>query len=103
MRRRTKITGRLGNACYGDDVASRQQKLKPKHTMTTEITELDRLADAFVEQDRTNVKLDAAENGVLETAEMLRNMAAEQGGHWQSLDSDEGEQALVWAIRNLRC
>lgn len=69
----------------------------------TTVTELDRLADAFVEQDRTNVKLDAAENGVLDTAESLRNIAAEQGGHWAALDSDEGEQALVDAIRNLRC
>lgn len=69
--------------------------------MTTEITKLDRLADAFVEQDRTNVKLDAAENGVLDTAEALRSMAADQGGHWAPLDSDEGEQALVDAIRAL--
>ena len=67
--------------------------------MTTEITELDRLADAFVEQDRTNVIADAAENGVLDTAESLRAMASEQGGHWAPLDSDEGEQALVDAIR----
>jgi len=29
-------------------------------------------------------------------------MAAEQGGHWAALDSDEGEQALVEAIRALR-
>ena len=68
---------------------------------TIKITELDRLADAFVEQDRTNVKLDAAENGVLDTAEALRAMAADQGGHWAPLDSDEGEQALVDAIRAL--
>ena len=66
------------------------------------ITHLDRLADAFVEQDRTNVKLDAEENGVLDTAEELRHMAADQGGHWAALDSDEGEQALVDASRALR-
>jgi hypothetical protein len=70
--------------------------------MTTEITELDRLADAFVAQDPANVRADAEENGVLDTAEALRNMAAEQGGHWAALDSDEGEQALVEAIRALR-
>lgn len=69
--------------------------------MTTEITELDRLADAFVQQDRTNVIADTAENGVLDTAESLRAMAADQGGHWAALDSAEGEQALVWAIRSL--
>ena len=66
-----------------------------------EITELDRLADAFVEQDRTNVIADTEENGVLDTAEALRSMASEQGGHWAPLDSDEGEQALVDAIRAL--
>lgn len=67
------------------------------------VTKLDRLADAFVEQDRTAVKLDAAEFGIESTAESLRSMAAEQGGHWSPLDSDEGEQALADAIRNLRC
>jgi hypothetical protein len=71
-----------------------------KHTMSS--TELDRLADAFAAQDPTTVRADAAENGVLETAEALRHMAAEQGGHWAPLDSDEGEQALVDAIRALR-
>ncbi len=61
------------------------------------------LAIAFVAQDPATVRADAEENGVLDTAEALRHMAAEQGGHWAALDSDEGEQALVWAIRNLRC
>ena len=66
------------------------------------ITDLDRLADAFVAQDPTTVRADAAENGVLDTAEALRHMAAEQGGHWTQLDSEEGEQSLVDAIRSLR-
>lgn len=57
------------------------------------------LAIAFVSQDRTNVIADAEENGVLDTAEAMRHMAGEQGGHWAPLDSDEGEQALVDAIR----
>ena len=69
---------------------------------TTIITELDRLADSFVAQDRISVIADAEQNGVLETAEMLRDMAAERGGHWAALDSDEGEQALADAIRDLR-
>jgi hypothetical protein len=66
-------------------------------------TELDRLADSFVAQDRISVISDAKQYGVLDTAQALRSIAGEQGGHWAPLDSDEGEQALVWAIRNLRC
>lgn len=64
--------------------------------------DLERLANAFVAQDATTVRADAEENGVLDTAQALRHMAAEQGGHWAPLDSDEGEQALVDTIRALR-
>lgn len=69
---------------------------------TTIITELDRLADAFVGQDRISVLADAEQNGVTDTAHGLRSIAGEQGGHWASLDSDDGEQALADAIRAIR-
>jgi hypothetical protein len=66
-------------------------------------TELDRLADAFVAQDRISVLADAEQNGVQDTAHDLRSIAAQQGGHWAPLDSDDGEQALADAISALRC
>jgi hypothetical protein len=69
---------------------------------TTSITELDRLADAFVAQDRISVLADAEHHGVLGAAEYLRSIAAQQGGHWAPLDSDKGQQALADAIRDLR-
>jgi hypothetical protein len=69
---------------------------------TTIITELDRLADSFVAQDRISVIADAEQNGVQDAAQSLRSIAGEQGGHWEPLDSDDGEKALADAIRDLR-
>ena len=72
-------------------------------TTTSRTTDLlDRLASSFVAQDPTNVKLDALENGIEDTAASLRSIASEQGGHWTLLDSDDGEQALIDAISSLR-
>jgi hypothetical protein len=66
------------------------------------ITELDRLADSFVAQDRITVIADAKQYGVMDAAQALRSIAGEQGGHWAPLDSDEGETALADAISALR-
>lgn len=70
--------------------------------ITASAVDLDQLADEFVAQDPTSARADAKANGVLDTAEALRIMAAEQGGLWAPLGSDDGEQALVDAIRALR-
>ena len=66
------------------------------------ITELDQLADALVAQDRINVVADASQNSIPAAARSLRAIAAEEGGRWAPLDSEDGEAALADAISAIR-